>query len=62
MPTLTFQHLSLEGVNEEKKKQFYQKLYSESVEMMFKFQKLFSSTKKSLKEGTFPAVSEAAAC
>ena len=50
MPTLTFQRLNLDGMNEEKKKQFYQKLYSESVGMMFKFQKLFSLTKKSLKE------------
>ena len=36
-------------MGKEEKKQFYQTLYAESVEMMFKFQKLFSSTKKSLK-------------
>ena len=46
----TFECLNLKGISKEKKQQLYQKLYSESVEMMFKFQKLFSSTKKSLKE------------
>ena len=48
LPTLTFQCMSLEGMNEEDKKQLYQTLYTESVEMMFKFQKLFSSTTVSL--------------
>ena len=45
---LDFECLNLKG--KDKKQQIYQKLYSESVEMMFKFQKLFSSTKKSLRE------------
>ena len=35
-------------MNEEEKKQFYQTLYAESVKMMFKFQRLFSSTTISL--------------
>ena len=35
-------------MNKEEKKQFYQTLYAESVEMMFKFQRLFSSTTMSL--------------
>ena len=48
-PTLTFQCVSLEDMNKEEKKQFYQTLYAESVDMMFKFQKFFSATKRSLK-------------
>ena len=47
---LTFECLNLKRISEEMKQHLYQKLYSESVEMMFKFQKLFSSTRKSLKE------------
>ena len=54
LPTLTFQCVSLEGMNKEEKKQFYRRLYSESVEMMFKFQRLFSSTTTSLNKRKVP--------
>ena len=37
-------------VSEEEKEHLKQRLYSESVDMMYKFQKLFSATIKSLKE------------
>ena len=55
LPTLTFQCISLECMNKEEKKQFYQRLYSESVEMMFKFQRLFSSTTISLNKRKVPS-------
>ena len=49
LPTFTFHCDNVEGLDEEERKQLYQNLYAESVEMMLKFQKLFSSLKRSLK-------------
>ena len=46
LPTLTFYYDNVEVRNEE---QTYTTLYAESVKMMHKFQKLFSSVKRSLK-------------
>ena len=49
LPTLTFHCDKVEDISEGERKRLYPKLYAESVQMMLKFQKLFSSLKKSLK-------------
>ena len=49
LPTLTFHCDNVESKNEEERKQTYTTLYAESVKMMHKFQKFFSSLKKSLR-------------
>ena len=51
---LTFPCLDLKDMSEEDKQQLHQRLYSESVNMMCKFQELFSATTKSLKERKVP--------
>ena len=47
---LTFPCLDLKKMNKEEKQQLHQRLYAESVEMINKFQDLFSATTKSLKQ------------
>ena len=47
---LTFPHLNLSKMSEEEKQHLQQRLYADSVNMMDKFQNLFSATTKSLKE------------
>ena len=47
---LTFPCLDLEKINEEEKQQLHQQLYAESVDMIDKFQDLFSDTTLSLKQ------------
>ena len=47
---LTFPCLDLKKMNKEEKQQLHQRLYAESVEMMDKFQDLFSATTLSLKQ------------
>ena len=47
---LTFPCLDLKKMNKEEKQQLHQRLYAESVEMIDKFQDLFSATTKSLKQ------------
>ena len=47
---LTFPCLDLKKMNKEEEKQLHQRLYAESVEMIDKFQDLFSATTKSLKQ------------
>lgn len=49
-PTLTFPILDLEQMSKEDKRKLHQTLYSESFEIMCKFQDLFSSTVKSFKD------------
>ena len=50
-PRLTFPLLDqVVEISEEEKERLKQRLYSESEDMMYKFQKLFSATIKSLKE------------
>jgi hypothetical protein len=50
-PRLTFPMLDqIVEISEEEKERLKQRLYCESVDMMYKFQKLFSATIKSLKE------------
>ena len=46
---LSFACTELNDLNEEEKQELHQQLYSESIEIMFKFQDLFSKTTKSLK-------------
>ena len=45
-----FPYLDLKGMSKEEKQQLHQRLYAESVYIMFKFQDLFSETTTSLKE------------
>ena len=47
---LTFPCLDLKKMNKEEKQQLHQRLYAESVEIMKKFQDLFSDTTQSLKQ------------
>ena len=47
---LTFPCLDFKKMNKEEKQQLHQRLYAESVEMMDKFQDLFSATTLSLKQ------------
>ena len=47
---LTFPCLDLKKMNKEEKQQLHQRLYAESVEMIDKFQDLFSATTLSLKQ------------
>ena len=47
---LTFPCLDLKKMSKEEKQQLHQRLYAESVEMMHKFQDLFSATTQSLKQ------------
>ena len=47
---LTFPCLDLKKMNKEEKQQLHQRLYAESVEMIKKFQDLFSDTTQSLKK------------
>ena len=47
---LTFPCLDLDNINEEEKQQLHQRLYAESVDMIDKFQDLFSDTTQSLKQ------------
>ena len=49
-PKLTFPSLNLKKLSKEEKEQLHQRLYTESVDIMFKFQELFSSTTQSLEE------------
>ena len=53
-PHLTFHCLSLKDMSKEEKQQLHQKLYTESEDMMYKFQELFSSTTNSLQERNIP--------
>ena len=54
-PKLTFPSLDLKKMSKEDKEKLHQRLYAESMDIMFKFQDLFSSTVLSLKErGTSP--------
>ena len=48
-PHLTFPHLNLSKMTKEQKFQLHQRLYAESMDMIQKFQDLFSSTTESLK-------------
>ncbi len=47
---LTFPCLDLKNMTKDEKEKLHQRLYSDSINMMCKFQELFSSTTKSLKE------------
>ena len=47
---ISFPYLDLEGMSKDEKQQLHQRLYAESVDIMFKFQDLFSKTTKSLME------------
>ena len=47
---LTFPFLDLKKMNKEEKQQLHQRLYAESMDMIDKFQDLFSATTKSLKQ------------
>ena len=47
---LTFPCLDLKKMNKEEKQQLHQRLYAESMDMIDKFQDLFSATTKSLKQ------------
>ena len=49
-PNLTFHSLDLKKMSKEEKEKLYQRLYTESMEITFKFQNLFSATTLSLKE------------
>ena len=49
-PRLTFPHLNLSKMTKEQKLQLHQRLYSESMDMIQKFQDLFSATAESLKQ------------
>ena len=53
-PHLTFHCLDLKSMAKEEKQQLYQKLYTESENMMYKFQDFFSSTTDSLKQRNVP--------
>ena len=47
---ITFPYLDLKGMSKDEKQQLHRRLYAESVDIMFKFQDLFTETTKSLKE------------
>ena len=49
-PRLTFPCLNLSEMTKEQKRQFHQRLYGESMDMIQKFQDLFSATTESLKQ------------
>ena len=49
-PALSFPFLDLKEMSKEERQHLVQQLYSESVDMMDKFQNLFSATTKSLKQ------------
>ena len=51
---LTFPCLDLKNLTKVEKEQLHQRLHSDSVDMMRKFQELFSATTKSLKERKIP--------
>ena len=51
---LTFPCLDLKNMAKDEKEKLHQKLYSDSVNMMCRFQELFSATTKSLKERKIP--------
>ena len=51
----TFQCLNLKSLTKAEKEKLHQKLYTESEDMMYKFQDLFSSTTDSLKQRGIPA-------
>lgn len=53
-PCLTFPCLDLKNMAKEEKEKLHQRLHSDSVNMMCKFQELYSSTSKSLKERKIP--------
>lgn len=50
----TFPRLSLGDLNEEEKEQLHQRLYSESEDMMYTFQELYSATTDSLRVTNVP--------
>ena len=52
-----FATLVPDQLSKEEKEQLHQKLYTDSEDMMYKFQQLFSATSKSLKERSVPATS-----
>ena len=45
---ITFPYLDLKGMSKDEKQQLHRRLYAESVDIMFKFQDLFSETIESL--------------
>ena len=47
---VSFPYLDLKGMSKDEKQELHQRLYAESVDIMFKFQDLFTETTKSLKE------------
>ena len=49
-PKLTFPSLDLKKLSKEDKEKLYQRLYTESMDITFKFQDLFSATTQSLKD------------
>ena len=49
-PQLTFPSLDLKKLSKEEREKLHERLYAESMDITFKFQKLFSSTTLSLKE------------
>lgn len=49
-PKLTFPSLDFKKMSREEKEALHQRLYAESMDIMYKFQELFSSTTQSLKE------------
>ena len=51
----TFRCLNLKSLTKAEREQLHQKLYTESEDMMYKFQDLFSSTTDSLKQRGIPA-------
>ncbi|MCG8620605.1 MAG: hypothetical protein MJE68_01220 [Proteobacteria bacterium] len=49
-PHFTFPHLNLSKMTKEQKRHLHQRLYAESMDMIQKFQDLFSATTESLKQ------------